>query len=237
MTSQVCDHDVMRLCHENQRPDIGGWAARVTTNPGVWPLPSLTQGVICLPERRDVTGCHSGCGTWWPGDLVTTDWGQGSEGSYVTVRFLERRGFVLHTPSWTSVWYRVMHGVCDADGPGPLSDPRPIFGVRLKCLQNLVLMPIYCITARIIWPGYLKCAQSEPWQHFTTTIFTLTIHTTLHIALSEEMCSCVSVLFTIVTKTWHYLYHPNEGEPSWEELSCQSNCNYHCFCQFLFWLF
>ena len=99
-----------------------------------------------------------------------------------------------------------MHGVCDADGPGPLSDPRPIFGVRLKCLQNLVLMPIYCITARIIWPGYLKCAQSEPWQHFTTTIFTLTIHTTLHIALSEEMCSCVSVLFTIVTKTWHYLY-------------------------------
>ena len=31
-----------------------------------------------------------------PGDLVTTDWGQASEGSHITVRFLERRGFVLH---------------------------------------------------------------------------------------------------------------------------------------------
>ena len=32
-----------------------------------------------------------------PGDLVTTDWGQASEGSHTTVRFLEGRGFVLHT--------------------------------------------------------------------------------------------------------------------------------------------
>ena len=62
--------------------------------------------------------------------------------------------------------------VADDDEPAlyvRLSDPSQISGVRLKCLQNLVLMPIYCITARIIRLGYLKCAQSEPWQHFTTT--------------------------------------------------------------------
>ena len=63
--------------------------------------------------------------------------------------------------------------------PSPVSDPRLISGVRLKCLQNLVLMPIYCITARIIWLGYLKCAQSESWQHFTTTTSPLTLLLTL----------------------------------------------------------
>ena len=30
---------------------------------------------------------------------------------------------------------------------------------------------------------------------------------------------------------------PSQCELSWEELSCQSNCNYRCFCQFLFRLF
>ena len=47
-------------------------------------------------------------------------------------------------------------------------------------------MPIYCITARIIWRGYLKCAQSEPWQHFTTTIFTLNTDLAIHAIASPQ---------------------------------------------------
>ena len=61
--------------------------------------------------------------------LVTT-----GKGSHCTVSFV--------------CTHHMMYGVCDV--PSPVSDPCPISGVRLKCLQNLVLMPIYCITARII---------------------------------------------------------------------------------------
>ena len=210
----------MRLCHENQRPNIGGWAA---TWPQTRSVGSVTRGDICLQGW-----CHSGCsGGWWPQ-------ARGGHGSHITVSF-------VCTYHMSHITYHVcpgdvMYGVCDV--PSPVSDPCPISGVRLKCLQNLVLMPIYCITAHIIWLGYLKCAQSEPWQHFTTTIFTLTWPSiTCHCQPPEASCKCNAHNSHQDAPTWQYLYHPSHCEPSWEELSCQSNCNYHCFCQFLFWLF
>ena len=180
--------------------------------PGVW---AASRGAIFV-SRGDVTQDAQGAGDHRPGEAMGH-----------TLQLVLYAHITCHMSHICPG--DVMYGVCDV--PSPVSDPCPISGVRLKCLQNLVLMPIYCITAHIIWLGYLKCAQSEPWQHFTTTIFTLTWPSiTCHCQPPEASCKCNAHNSHQDAPTWQYLYHPSQCEPSWEELSCQSNCNYHCFC-------